>query len=895
MTTNPAHRVQRAAGVLAAGLLLLCPRPGAAQEVPVEFDIPSQAADAALREFARQAGRRILFSYSLVAGRITPALTGALTPSEAVDVLASALGLAVTVVDSRTLVLVRSSRVSPEVPADKPATAATLPLSEGPRVRPAALEEVVVTAQKRAEVLQQVPVSVAVVSGETARREGVRDVRDIQKVSTVLDIGSNFSQSTVIGIRGLRQTGFAPTGDTLAAVHLDGAFISSVWGLNGLMFDLERIEVLAGPQGTLYGRNTAAGTVNLVTRRPDDRFSGDLSLETGSYDTIRVGGSVSLPVHETLSLRVAGQRYTRDPLFSDGSSDQDQWGMRLSAAWRPANGHELLVTADYADFRSATEGTTLYAVDTSLRLPDGSVPRSVTEFAGLPTLGDAYDNLPYVRARGLEPWGPSEQTHWGVMGQYALDFEPFSAVVQYSHRELRGVSRASGKTPSQLHGTILPNAVTSDTAEIRLLSPAGQPVSWVGGLFYAEAENLGWNATPVTGNGPDPVTGLPLSWCPCSSGFFPNAGHMYSYAVFGQATWTPVSQPRLRLTAGLRYTFDWKDATLGYWVTTAQGPAPITAFGIPDMPPEVQALFHGVPDLAQGDNDRTWSGWQYRLGLERDVGQQSMVYGSVATGYKSGGLTYGSTPELRPEDLLALEIGTKNRFLDSTLELNAAAWWYRYTDLEANITRSLGFSFQLPNGTFADSAPSTASVGRVHLAGVSADLEWNFTDRDRLGLSVTHVHSSIRDGTEVLPSGRTNIVFNEGERLGSAPRWQALARYSHTFLLGSGATLQPQLKYQWQSEKYDAGLFREQAYYPAGRNPIQTRIPAQGILDASIRYRSASERWDVTAYVNNVTDELALRSLSYGANPANAASTWGHVTATLGDPRLAGLILGLRF
>jgi iron complex outermembrane recepter protein len=899
VTRDPVYRAPTSIrGRLFCALFLLASN-ALAQGADVYFNIPAQPADAALREFARQSGYQILFSYAQVAGRSAPAVRGRYSPEEAVALLSGGLGLEVVFVDIRTIAL----SPSPQLPT----TGATLDSaneeesalgrSHAPVVKDllAPLEEVIVTAQKREEAVQRVPVAIDVIPDDMLLRDSIRDVRDLQKVSTKLEIDSNAAQATAIGLRGLQQNGFAPTDDTLVAVHLDGAYLSSFWGMNGLMFDLERVEVVAGPQGTLYGRNTAAGAVNLITRRPDRVFSADASLEFGSAGTRRLAGGVSIPVGETLSLRLAGQGFSRDALFTDGSAAEDYWGLRLSGVWSPSARDELHFTADYAGLGGTNNAATLYGVNGNARLADGTVPTSVTQYLDNPTLRDAYDNLPYVSQRNLVFFGRNTQTNRGVMADYSHHFDGASATLQFSHRNVEGVARSPTRVPTQYSGALLPNAVTSDSLELRLASARGAGFEWVAGLFYMRAENLGWNATPLSDNSPDPVTQVDVAWCPCSSGYFPNSGNMYSYAAFGQATWTPAAYSRLHLTGGLRYTHDWKDATLGYWATTAQGAQPIIAFGVPDMSPAVRALFAGVRDIAEGDSDRTWDGIQYRAALEFDFAPASMVYGSVATGYKSGGLTYGTTPVLKPESLLAFEIGTKNRLLGNTLELNLSGWWYEDSNLEVNVQRPVGFSFQLPNGTYQDSAPSTASVGMVHLAGISADVIWNMTGQDRLGVSLTYVHSRIEQGEESSLAGEPVRVFNVGERIGDAPTWNLVARYGHQYRLANGAGVEPMAKYRWQSSKYDAGLYREQPYFVDNRSPLESTIPARGIIDFSVRFTPPRGHWGVTGYVNNASDTLDIRGLAYNANPANAATTYGHTTATLGEPRLIGVILDASF
>jgi iron complex outermembrane recepter protein len=760
--------------------------------------------------------------------------------------------------------------------------------------RSTGIEEVIVTAQKRVESAQDTPIAVDVVSGESLVREGIRDVKDLNKISTELEINSGAGQAQMIGLRGMQQTGFAQTGETLTAVHLDGAYQASFWGLNALLFDVQRVEVLAGPQGTLYGRNAAAGAINIITNRPGQELEGNLWTDFGSENTARIGGGVSMPLGDEFSLRIAGQRYTRDALFTEGSAEQDQWGIRASGVWSPSDVDEVYFTVDHLDFAGTNDPTTLLAINANARLPNGTTPASVTSYLNSPTLADPYNLLPYYNQRGLVFDGNNWQKNDGLMIQYTHDFEGFSGVFQYGRRDFQNVSRASARPATAYAGQFLfPIDQTTNSAEFRLLSETGNALEWVAGVFYYESTSQGWAAIPFTGNVPDPFVGL-TPGCPCSFGFWPNSGDAESYAAFGQGRWTPDTSDRLHLTLGLRYSHDWKNAMLGYWAGV-----PIYAFGVKDMPPAAQALFAGLPDGASssstGTNEKDWDAIQYKLGLEYDVTDSSMLYGSISTGYKAGGFTYGPTPELDPEDLLAFEIGTKNRFRDNTLQLNASLWWYDYQDLEAGVPRLLGYDVVLPGGNVVNAANSTTNVGQVDMGGIATDIDWLATDNDQFGLSVTYVYSKIKDGTEVTQSGQRNIVFNEGERIGDAPEWNVLGRYSRTFNLASGALLNPQFKYQWQSEKYNAGSFYAVPYAINNRLPRETEIPSRGILDVSLRFSPASGNWDLTAYVNNATDELNVITRAYSDNPSAANAIFGHITGTIGEPRTYGLILNARF
>ncbi len=789
----------------------------------------------------------------------------------------------------------------------------------------AGLEEIVVTAQKRAESAQDIPIAIDVITGDTFVREGIRDLKDVGKLSTELEINFSASQVSVIGMRGMQTTGFAPTGDSLTAVHLDGAFLSSFYGLNGLMFDLERVEVLAGPQGTLYGRNSAAGAVNIITKRPGKDFEANGMVEYGSFDTVRLGGGVTVPMGDTFSVRLAGQKYTRDSFYNDGSGEQDQWSGRVSAQWTPTDRDTIFVSLDKMEMGGTSEATTLYKLNTDVRCTAvrvgcsavGAVPASLTNYANLETLNDPYDVKAYYATLGQRYTALVDQTHWGVMGQYAHEFDGFTSTLQYSHRDLLSYNQSTYIPNSQFSPNFLTAAVVSDTAELRFTSSGDGAWQWVGGLFYVEATSDGWNATPAAATpGDDPFTGLDVDYCPCISGYYPNGGEMYSYAAFGQTTWTPPSMDRLHVTLGLRYTYDWKSGILASWVNSPVvpgGPAvphPVFGFGTSAIVDQFPS-FATVPDIDGGSNERNWDAVQYKLGAEYELTDTSMVYGSISTGYKSGGITFGPTPVIKPEDLLAFEIGTKNRFLGNTLQVNSSMWFYKYSDMEANLPRDFPSSVTYtdaqgahpgcylgPAGTPVCQTNSTASVGKVDMAGISADLDWLFTDADDIGISFTHTYSKIKDGQESGGAGAT--VFYVGQRVGDAPRWQTLARYGHTFTFADGATLNPQVKYQWQSQKYDGSVIVTPGagcgtYNALCVTPGQTAVPSQGIMDLSLRFKPASDSWDITAYVNNVTDELNIRALTYTNNPANSATNYGHVTATLGEPRTYGVVLNARF
>jgi iron complex outermembrane receptor protein len=814
-----------------------------------------------------------------------------------------------------------------------------------------AIEEVVVTAQRREQSSQDVPLSIDVVSTETFQNEGIRDIKDMGKASTDLEINLNTGQATRVGMRGLQQTGFAPTGDTLAAVHIDGIFLTNFWALNGLMYDLERVEVLSGPQGTLYGRNTAAGAINMISRRPGSEFGADTYVEFGAYNTRRYDAGVDLPVSDGLGFRVAGTNYSRDGYYTDGGGAMDQWGVRFSGIWDFSDRDTLHFTIDESNTGGTTEAGVLLGVDTTVRayVPAtntflDATPASVE--AVRPLIGaDPYDNRAYEQVRGLAFGGDLEQEHWGVMANYTHHYESFDVVLQASHRELEGIGRTAVRAVNAPYVQSWPQTANTDVVELRFLSDDQSTVTWVGGLFYFAGEVLHSNAVPngltpdaqpntrffpsvtlangrvvsTLGQYPDPTTGLSVPGCPCPNGFYPVNGTTEAWAAYGQTEWAPESLPKWRLTAGLRYSYDEKATEQGYYVNgtliSLWVDGAIPAYLADHVVYPHEAIIGGpnqvVPTDLHLDARDDWSDWQWRFGAQYDITETAMLYTSLSTGYKSGGFAYGATPKLEPETVTAFELGAKTVLLDNSLQFNLSTWFYDYRDMERGIPRPLTPPFPIINNAPIVSIGSVGNVGKVYLSGLSFDTTWTPTDSDRIQLSATNISSEIKDGKEVLMDGTVNQVLNEGEPLGDAPKWQILARYSHAFDLANGGSLVPLLKYQYQTSKYDSGAVPGGSVAPGvttinpaqgtfnltRRNFPQEKIPRQGIIDFMLTYYSPRENWDITTYVHNLTDELDIKTLTYGGNPLaqGATGTYGHITGTLGEPRTWGMNFNMRF
>src|SRR5882724_10710707 len=208
------------------------------------------------------------------------------------------------------------------------------------------LEEVTVTAQRREENLQKTPLAVVAISGEQLARAGVKEAQDLNKLVPGLKIGQTGTM-TQFFVNGVGSGVANAYGDPTIAFNVDGVYIGRPTGVNGVFYDLSRVEVLKGPQGTLYGRNAAAGAVNVITNRPEFTDSVQTGLEIGNYDAIRISGVGNLKLSDTLAIRLAGLSSRHSGYLSDGFNDEDDAGGRAQLLWQPGDRLSLLLGADY--------------------------------------------------------------------------------------------------------------------------------------------------------------------------------------------------------------------------------------------------------------------------------------------------------------------------------------------------------------------------------------------------------------------------------------------------------------------------------------------------------------------------------------------------------------------
>jgi len=705
----------------------------------------------------------------------------------------------------------------------------------------ATLEEVVVTAQKREESLQDTPLAVTALTPTELMDAGVKDFSNIDKVAPSVQVFQG-AGATVLAIRGLRSTSFDPVDESPNAVHVDGNYIARNNGMNGFFYDLQRVEILAGPQGTLFGRNAASGVINIITSKPVREFGAGGTLEVGNFALVDAQGFINAPLTDTLALRVAARYLDRDGYYVNGQSNAGQKGGRLQLAWEPGENLSVLLGADVEKLESKTPGQNIVQwLFTSAANP---VP-------------PRWDNR-YFQGNATHNFTNNELSGVNTQIDYSFDFATLTFQSAYRDMDEKAESinaqNAFNTTPRSGHST---------TAELRLTSNGSQPLQWVGGLFYFDDFAKGGTSTTTL-----------VQLGPFPPGTMTNSLQLYptttkSYAAFGQATWTPSGLQALHLTAGLRYNYDKKTGT------TSAG----TPFGTTSFNPSTGCVGAEIEGSACA---KDWDKETWKAGVAYDITDASMVYANASTGYKSGGFVYGFEPVTPPQNIDAYEIGSKNRFFNDSLQLNISAFMYDYTNFEQTYLRAVGGGINLLTVT---------TVGSADVQGVELEALWALTRNDRVNLAVNFLEATFGEfNLSQLSPALPNLT---NQSLPNTPKWAIRSGYTHTFMVGEG-TLDAGVDVQWTDERGVALIGNFQPTVAGGVQNKQIVDDAYTVVDMSLRYTSPNGKWNVTAYGRNITDEVYYYSAAYSApSPTNV---YPHsISASQSPPRTYGIIFGVRF
>ncbi|MGN8001088.1 TonB-dependent receptor [Sphingomonas sp. 22176] len=741
------------------------------------------------------------------------------------------------------------------------------------------LQEIIVTAQRKAENLQRAGIPVAVVTGDQLVSRGLTSSNELGNSVPSLSAQPQGGANTTFFLRGVGNFTVNGYSDPAVAFNYDGVYLGRATSTSGVFYDLERVEVLKGPQGTLYGRNATAGAINVLPTRPKlGENSGFVTASYGNYDAVNVQGAVNLAMGEHGALRIAGNVVSRDGYQNDGTSDEKTQALRVQLLTELTPDLTVRVGGDFSHSGGKGPGSTYSGRIVFNGTTNQFVPSGFGADSGLFSAdAQAYRQTLYsgLAGRTLAPLDVQpylDNNYYGANAEITLRTGAGTLTVIPSWRY------------SKLNNRFAVPAFYGDVAETD--EQKSLEVRFAGNRVGIFDYMLGANYFDES------VAATYLYAQQALNAYQKFTSGTKSYAGFGRVT-ANLGDP-LRLIGGLRYTKDDKDfdgradVFLVRCTVVVQGqPSCPTAPLLPsagryqDLPtaiypsvPDNQArpigttgalLIHAVtPVNTPLSNDRL----TYHLGAEFDVGPHSLLYANYETGYRSGGFALSAGYEtFQPEYIDAYTIGMKNRFFDNRLQLNVEAFLWKYRNQQVNHT---GIDKNGNQGQF------TENVGKSTNQGVEVEAQLLATPTTLLSANVQYLNAKYDSFVYREPIGPTPPVT------GCPYRASATAGMYDIDCSGRTAYLSPKWTMNLGAQQ-TVPLGEHKAVLSADTQYRSSRVVgfeympnqlvgATWVSNAQIAFSAADDRWSIAAYVRNIENERYQASAQiYSAGSAALA------------------------
>lgn len=750
------------------------------------------------------------------------------------------------------------------------------------------LDEMIVTARHREEASQQVPVSLTVLDGAQLDEAGLHDLQAIQQRVPGLVVSGHDARYAGFGLRGFGATAYNDGLEGSVGTFVDGVYLARQGLAFSELLDIERIEVLRGPQGTLFGKNTSAGALNIVTRQPTFHPEASLEARFGEYGLRQYRGTLSGPLQNgVLAGRLSAFDSSADGWVENlaaGSrlGGRDGQGLRGQLLWTPNLDFSARLIVDYA--RQRQPGYVLQANHYSTQT------RSRAAFVGYPLPeADPFQREVRLdepgRTRTLQN-GLSLELNWEL--DEAVRLTSITAYRDWDYRSLRdgdGTALLVAKSDTGLEHRQF-------SQELRLTGTAGASVDYVVGLYYLRQRldreigvDFGEDAAAwfvgdrladlrqlygINFTSPNQVPGLLLDG---ARQRFDGEQNGDSRALFGQLSWRPVE--RLELTGGLRYSRERKDG----WISRSVD----NLTSLNGLPPVFQAGGQLLRDISLG-------GEYYRrdaieednlsglLGASYRFNDAVLGYASWSRGYKAGGINFDvigpyTAPTFESERATSFELGVKTRFWDERARLDLAIYQTDIDDYQA-------LTYSPPATLFAPPLrDNLINVGKVRLRGIELDSAWRLHPRLdlRLGLAWSDARYRSFPNAPCPPATGQWTCDLGGDRLYNAPEWSATSGVDYRHPLRGGLETYGGVDYSFRTDYYGTLEGGEGSYQPS-----------YGLTNLRLGLRRQDRGWEVEGWVHNLFDRryiTAVYSLlgagDYGVLP--------------GNPRMIGTTLRVRY
>ena len=714
-----------------------------------------------------------------------------------------------------------------------------------------AIQEIVVTAQKRQQSGQDVGIALSVVSADALAQRNVTSVTDL--TGLVPNVQANFGAGQVaFNVRGIGTNEFSANFDSPVALNVDEVYLSKNFMSGLLLFDIDRVEALKGPQGTLFGRNATGGTVNFFTRGPTDTLGAGGTVSYDNYQTIRAEAYVSGPLGEGLSARLSGmyvdqnKGFYRNLTLGRREGFEKKWALRGQIKWtdgvttallsltggeqhgelQPYEGVGIFTPA------SVAAGAPVFCapyVNGTVRGDSAGCVRGTD--AGFPG-----DNNPYTSTNNLSHKVRNKSQGATLRIEHDFGSSALTSLTsyQFAHRKQREDSDGS---PVSTVDVQYDNRIRQLSQELRLSSTGSGPWSYVLGGYY-EHDSYRNGDYLMVGAGAAP-------------GFYsPFTQKVDALAAFFHNN--VALTDTLGLVAGVRYSRE----KVSFDGGTSAGTGSV---GFPARPTTIVVPL-SFADTSRKDDDATFkAGVEWKPRLSSDFVDKLLVYASVSTGFRSGSFngefagSQSALTSLAPEKITAYEAGFKSTLADRSVQFNASVFHYKFTDGFINVDSA------------TSPVPVTINAAGISSYGVEADLMWRPVRQLTLSIGGGWLDSTIDSNVSV---GGASL---KGKRTIQSPRWTYNVQGSFTQPIGGDLSLVLSADANWRSSQY----------YEV-TNSINSREPGYWIVNGRIAISGPDDRWTLALFGKNLTKTVYRTYV-------NELPDFGWILNIYGQPRTYGL------